>query len=624
MQGIEVTLLRNKQYIAQNSDDYKVIGNENNATTIIVHFPDEYENYSKRVDFKNIRNEKWTIGLYTPEDETITYGSDFDKKNFAFTLPKQVTIKGELKIQFVAYLPDETQTLVPFELLKIDIKDDILYARKEASDTPDLILKAYEYSNMALGLSREAVTRAEDAECAALESEKSAKAAENSAKKSQQSASNAEASARNSNTRATNAEQSASEAQASAKAAENSAKSAETDAKTAVTTSNTANTNSQNAVRTANEANAKSTQTLDIVENLSVSSTEIDCREHISVDIETINTNKHKNIHFKVPAPKQGTSYRSKGAWDSAVQYIHDDYFIDTVGRYGCTYYCKKTNTNQEPLPSEENEYWGLLCIKGSDAGVTIVDNLESTNANYVLSAKQGNVIKKIYERQLAQINQIKNNTDKIANEYGGFSCGNNSTSSKNFQFKNYVLCDENGKIPASRLLDTIYPIGSIYFSMSSSNPSLLFGGTWEALESRLLIGASATYPIGSVGGEASHILTTAEMPAHSHNNTLTVSATQNSHSHGLQSSYNYSTNCNGLARDGNPWSGGMQQVGGVANNNGDEVYCYQASNGNRYVTNETPAITVNHSLDIQNTGGSQAHNNMPPYLAVYMWKRIS
>ena len=71
MQGIEVTLLRNKQYVAQNQEDYKVIGNENNATTILVHFPEEYESYSKRVDFKNIRNEKWTIALYTPEDETL-------------------------------------------------------------------------------------------------------------------------------------------------------------------------------------------------------------------------------------------------------------------------------------------------------------------------------------------------------------------------------------------------------------------------------------------------------------------------------------------------------------------------------------------------------------------------
>lgn len=416
MQGIEVTLLRNKQFIAQNSEDYKVIGNENNATTIIVHFPDEYENYSKRVDFKNIRNEKWTIGLYTPEDETITYGSDFDKKNFAFTLPNQVTIKGELKIQFVAYLPDETQTLVPFELLKIDIKDDILYARKEASDSPDLILKAYEYSNMALELSREAVTRAEDAERAALESEKSAKAAENSALQAQQSASEAQASAKSANERATNAETSALAAENSALESENSAKNAENSAKYAESVSNTANANSEYAVKTADEANEKSTLTLDIVENLTVSSTEIDCREHVNVEMQTDEETQRKNIHFNVPAPKQGKSYRSRGAWDETQEYINDEYYIDTVSDHGCTYLCKQTNTKQRPLPSEENEYWGLLAVKGSDAGVTIVDTLESSHADYVLSANQGRVLKELIASSIetAITNLINNAPDDL------------------------------------------------------------------------------------------------------------------------------------------------------------------------------------------------------------------
>ena len=45
MQGIEVTLKRNKQYVAENTEEYEVISGENNATTILVHFPEEYKDY---------------------------------------------------------------------------------------------------------------------------------------------------------------------------------------------------------------------------------------------------------------------------------------------------------------------------------------------------------------------------------------------------------------------------------------------------------------------------------------------------------------------------------------------------------------------------------------------------
>ena len=63
-----------QQEETKNKEEYEIISGENNATTILVHFPEEYKDFSKRVDFKNIKNEKWSIGLYTPEDETKKYG----------------------------------------------------------------------------------------------------------------------------------------------------------------------------------------------------------------------------------------------------------------------------------------------------------------------------------------------------------------------------------------------------------------------------------------------------------------------------------------------------------------------------------------------------------------------
>ena len=78
---------------------------------------------------------------------------------------------------------------------------------------------------------------------------------------------------------------------------------------------------------------------------------------------------------------------------------------------HGCTYWCKQSNQNKQPLDSEENDYWGLIALKGSDAGITIIDNLNSDNASYVLSAKQGKVLKELIDSSVPQaINNLTNN----------------------------------------------------------------------------------------------------------------------------------------------------------------------------------------------------------------------
>ena len=88
-------------------------------------------------------------------------------------------------------------------------------------------------------------------------------------------------------------------------------------------------------------------------------------------------------------------------------------------------------------------------------------------------------------------------------------------------------------------IVDLVYPVGSIYISASSTEPSLLFGGTWSALGGRFLIGVNSTYTAGSTGGSATHTLTTAEMPSHSHtinhtHSTATSSSTSVAHTHSV------------------------------------------------------------------------------------------
>ena len=121
--------------------------------------------------------------------------------------------------------------------------------------------------------------------------------------------------------------------------------------------------------------------------------------------------------------------------------------------------------------------------------------------------------------------------------------------------------------------LDVIYPIGSIYMSINNTDPANLFGGEWEQIKDTFLLSAGNTYTAGNTGGEAEHTLTEDEMPNHSHKLNIYVNATGGS-------------------------SGGGQ------------VSFANTRSGTNY-----NAIAL---------GGDQPHNNMPPYLVVYMWKRTA
>ena len=124
-------------------------------------------------------------------------------------------------------------------------------------------------------------------------------------------------------------------------------------------------------------------------------------------------------------------------------------------------------------------------------------------------------------------------------------------------------------------ILDNVYPVGSIYMSVNSTNPKNLFGGTWEQIQGRFLFGMNSSYPAGSTGGEITHALTIDEMPEHNH--------------------IIYYPNAGG------PY--------------GNANICYPEDSG----TNMTWCAEMCKTAP---TGGGAAHNNMPPYLSVYIWKR--
>lgn len=168
-------------------------------------------------------------------------------------------------------------------------------------------------------------------------------------------------------------------------------------------------------------------------------------------------------------------------------------------------------------------------------------------------------------------------------------------------------------------ILSVAYPIGAIYLSVNPTDPETLFGGKWEAIQDRFLLSAGITYSAGTTGGEANHTLTANEMPTHKHDNTISVSGSQNSHNHSLWSGSGKTTNAAGL---GYSW---CYAVGGPDNDTSGRWY--QGStpkDGTAIVSSSTPTVNITSSISNANAGSGQAHNNMPPYLTVYMWKRIS
>ena len=154
-----------------------------------------------------------------------------------------------------------------------------------------------------------------------------------------------------------------------------------------------------------------------------------------------------------------------------------------------------------------------------------------------------------------------------------------------------------------------IYPIGSIYMSVNSTNPSTLFGGTWVRLQDTFLLAAGSTYSAGSTGGEATHKLVTSEIPSHTHGSKLGTAYIR-LHGYGAGGNFihNFDNSTSGIIT-GDGYQSGFRSASQLALQTGAGSY-------------SGFALTLGHTHDSVGSDGS--HNNMPPYLAVYMWKRTA
>ena len=133
-----------------------------------------------------------------------------------------------------------------------------------------------------------------------------------------------------------------------------------------------------------------------------------------------------------------------------------------------------------------------------------------------------------------------------------------------------------------SLILDSVYPVGSIYMSVASTSPEILFGGTWEAIEGRFLLAAGATHAAGETGGAESYALTVFHLPPHTHSLTRMGYGNENA---------------------------GSESVGFVH----DHIE-YES---------QTSGITGGMVRPYPDASPSPVPT-MPPYLAVYVWKRVA
>lgn len=173
-------------------------------------------------------------------------------------------------------------------------------------------------------------------------------------------------------------------------------------------------------------------------------------------------------------------------------------------------------------------------------------------------------------------------------------------------------------------IIDKIYPVGSIYLSVNSTSPSVLFGGEWEQIQEKFLLSAGDTHTAGTTGGEFSHTLTIDEMPVHNHAATI---ADSGNHNHGAYSdgAGAHDHTVSDLSHNDGTYvvTGGASPIGvKVGDNWSTRTTSWVGDHGHGIHLYDSG--THSHSATISNTGFGVAMNITPPYLSVYMWQRTA
>lgn len=231
--------------------------------------------------------------------------------------------------------------------------------------------------------------------------------------------------------------------------------------------------------------------------------------------------------------------------------------------------------------------------------------------------------IKKVTEVPLTTIAKVIDSLAQTANTH---------VNAPSIHAVNQALTEKETEI--SNIWETIYPVGAIYMSVSSTSPANLFGGTWEQIQERFLLAAGSTHEAGTTGGNFSKsisvsgttdgtALSNAQLPPHSHDipalsgtaaeggaHTHTYYATSFTQSDAQEGSY-------GSVSDEvwNAYQTGNQEGTGVPEGAHSHSVTTSASETGATGSGET------HNHTFSASGSNDITN---PYLAVYVWKRTA
>ena len=199
----------------------------------------------------------------------------------------------------------------------------------------------------------------------------------------------------------------------------------------------------------------------------------------------------------------------------------------------------------------------------------------------------------------------------------------------------NYIIYADGKNVT-----DTIYPVGSLYWSSKSTNPSSLFGGTWVQIKDRFVLACGDTYKtVGATGGASSVTLSVSNMPSHTHSFSgsgrtggMSGNATGNFQSVirgvNVTATWHSGESSSSIVDNSKTWTSGCFSRGGSLSSYGLDFYMPDHKNPNSNPASIHIDVSHTHSFSYSGTTGSNGSGTsfsiLPPYVVKYCWERTA